>query len=240
MSQSSQRELFDEDLLERRLVTFGLRGVRRIQLHDNQSVMVSLTAGGVLRIHRGFAYASDAVLRAVVKFASPWTRRGERTSAKKLILSFPVYSYTPPPRRRRPRRPTVRPQDRPLVQQLHIRHRRLNQRHFDGRLSRVRFRISHRMQTRLGEVTLDGHDRPVEIAISRRHIERDGWVEVEHTLLHEMIHQWQAESGLAMDHGQAFRQKARALGVSPRAMRDIGDSDEPLNERDHNDALSGS
>jgi hypothetical protein len=240
MRQSSQRELFDEDLLERRLVTFGLCGVRRVQLHDNQSVMVSLTVGGVLRIHRGFAYASDAMLRAVVKFANPGTRRRERAGAKRLILSFPVFSYTPLPRRRRRRRPTVSPQDRPLVRELGVRHERLNERHFAGTLSRVRFRISHRMRTRLGEVTLDGDDRPVEIAISQRHIERDGWPEVEHTLLHEMVHQWQAESGLAVDHGPAFRKKARALGISPRAMRDIGASGEPLNQRDNDDALPGS
>jgi hypothetical protein len=240
MRQSSQRELFDEDLLEQRLGTFGLRGVRRIQLHDNQSVMVSLTAGGVLRIHRGFAYASDAVLRAIVKFANPGTRRRERAGAKRLILSFPVFSYTALPRRRRRRRPTVSPQDRPLVQELGRRHQRLNELHFGGTLSRVRFRISHRMLTRLGEVTLDTHDRPIEIAVSRRHIERDGWTEVEHTLLHEMIHQWQAASDLAVDHGPAFRQKARAVGISPRAMRDIGDSGEPLNQRDKDDALPGS
>jgi hypothetical protein len=59
-------------------------------------------------------------------------------------------------------------------------------------------------------------------------------------LLHEMIHQWQAESGLAVDHGPAFRKKARVLGIAPRAMRDISDSSEPLNQRDDDDVLPGS
>ncbi len=238
--QSLQQELFDEDLLERRLGAFGLRGVRQIQFHDNQSVMVNLTGRGVLRIHRGFAYAPDAVLRAVVTFTNPGTVRRDRAGARRLILSFPVFEYTSQQRRRRRRRPSVSPRDRPLVKELGLRYSRLNELHFGGTLSSIRFRVSHRMQTRLGEITLDSHDRAVEISISRRHIERDGWTEVEHTLLHEMIHQWQAESGLAVDHGPAFRKKARVLGIAPRAMRDISDSSEPLNQRDDDDVLPGS
>jgi hypothetical protein len=40
-------------------------------------------------------------------------------------------------------------------------------------------------------------------------------------LLHEMVHQWQAESGLRIDHGRTFRQKAREVGVMPAAKRTI-------------------
>jgi len=58
-------------------------------------------------------------------------------------------------------------------------------------------------------------------AISKFHIEHDGWGEVEHTLLHEMVHQWQVESGLALDHGPVFRRKARAVGIVPSAVRDV-------------------
>jgi hypothetical protein len=98
----------------------------------------------------------------------------------------------------------------------------LNQAHFGSALSRIRFRVSSRMQTRLGEITLDPRTgRPAEIAVSREHIERDGWWEVRQTLLHEMVHQWQAESGLPLDHGAAFRRKAREVGVTPRARRDV-------------------
>ncbi len=32
-------------------------------------------------------------------------------------------------------------------------------------------------------------------------------------MLHEMVHQWQAETGLRIDHGRTFRQKAREVGV---------------------------
>jgi hypothetical protein len=55
--------------------------------------------------------------------------------------------------------------------------------------------------------------------LSHRHIARDEWQEVHDTLLHEMIHQWQAEQGLKVDHGATFRAKARELGVEPRAKR---------------------
>jgi hypothetical protein len=79
------------------------------------------------------------------------------------------------------------------------------------------------MRIRLGELSVDlrtGH--PIEIAISRRHIARHPWAEVEHTLLHEMVHQWQAENGLAVDHGPAFRRKALDVGVLPGARRAVG------------------
>jgi hypothetical protein len=78
------------------------------------------------------------------------------------------------------------------------------------------------MRTRLAELTVDSPARrPAEIAISRCHIERDGWSEVEHTLLHEMIHQWQVESGLEADHGETFRRKALEVGVLPMAQREV-------------------
>jgi hypothetical protein len=55
--------------------------------------------------------------------------------------------------------------------------------------------------------------------MSRRHLRHDAWEEVEHTLLHEMVHQWQAETGQPVDHGPGFRRKAREVGALPRARR---------------------
>jgi hypothetical protein len=78
------------------------------------------------------------------------------------------------------------------------------------------------MRTRLGELSVDLRTgRPIEIAISRRHLARHPWAEVEHTLLHEMVHQWQAESGLPVDHLGGFRRKAREVGILPQAKRPI-------------------
>jgi hypothetical protein len=42
-------------------------------------------------------------------------------------------------------------------------------------------------------------------------------------LLHEMVHQWQAENGLPVDHGAVFRRKAQEVGVLPGARRTVGD-----------------
>jgi hypothetical protein len=107
-----------------------------------------------------------------------------------------------------------------LLQRLTELHQRLNQQHFGGGLGALPIRLSGRMRTRLGELTVDLRTgQPTEIAISRRHILRHPWVEVEHTLLHEMVHQWQAETGLAVDHGRGFRRKAREVGVEPQARR---------------------
>jgi len=60
---------------------------------------------------------------------------------------------------------------------------------------------------------------PAEIAISWRHLRRHGWTEALHTLLHEMVHQWQDEQGFAIDHGSSFRAKAREVGITPSARR---------------------
>jgi predicted SprT family Zn-dependent metalloprotease len=78
------------------------------------------------------------------------------------------------------------------------------------------------MRTRLGELSVDlSTGRPLEIAISRRHIARHPWAEVEHTLLHEMVHQWQAETGRSVDHGTSFRRMARQVGALPGAKRTL-------------------
>jgi hypothetical protein len=221
MTHRLQQELFDDESLIRRLHALGLGGVRHVESHENRSVMVSLTGRGVLRVHRGFAYAPDAVLAAILAFVKPGTRRPRRRAAQQMILAFPVDGYARSPRRR-PQRPKPRPEDRSLLRRLAELHRQLNARFFAGELGRIRFRISRQMRRKLGELTVDRRDRPVEIAISMRHLRHDGWDEVQHTMLHEMVHQWQGERGLPVDHGATFRQKARSVGVVPRAVRDVG------------------
>ena len=41
------------------------------------------------------------------------------------------------------------------------------------------------------------------------------------TLLHEMVHQWQDETGKPLDHGRGFRAKARAVGIEAAAKRAV-------------------
>jgi hypothetical protein len=36
-----------------------------------------------------------------------------------------------------------------------------------------------------------------------------------------MVHQWQDETGKAIDHGRGFRAKAKAIGITPLARRDV-------------------
>ncbi|MEO8091051.1 MAG: SprT-like domain-containing protein, partial [Gemmatimonadales bacterium] len=118
------------------------------------------------------------------------------------------------------RRERARPGDVALLHRLEILRRQLNAQHFGAALAEIPIRLSGRMRTRLGELAVEIRSgRPLGITISRRHIERHGWSEVEHTMLHEMVHQWQAETGLPIDHGRTFRRKAREVGVLPAAKR---------------------
>lgn len=178
--------------------------------------MVSFSAGA-LRVHEGYVGAPIEVLRAIVTFVEGRTR-AERIAAQRLIVSHPISG---PPSFRRPR---TRPEDRSMVAELARWHDRYNAEHFHGRLKTVSLRVSRRMRSRLGHYTCAAHGEPAEIALSWRHIRRDGWEEAKHTLLHEMVHQWQDETGQAIDHGPKFRAKAREVGVAPFARRTLNRS----------------
>ena len=203
--------------LASRLERLGLSGVRAVEVHQNRTVMVSLTRRGVLRVHRGYRFAPDRVLEAIVRFVSPRARRLERSRARRELLGFPVAAFFPPgpPPRERPQPGDVR-----LLERLGRLWGELNRQYFQARLGPVPIRLSGRMRTRLGELVLEeSSGRAREMVLSRRHVRRDGWVEVRRTLLHEMVHQWQAENGLPVDHGRTFRRKALEVGVEPGARR---------------------
>ena len=210
--------MIEEDL-PTRLHLLGLHGVSRVVMHTNRSVMVSIGKRRVLRIHAGYAYASDSVLRAIVRFLDSRLPRAVRRAAERELLAFPVeeYASSAQPRLRQER---PRPGDLLVLHRLSQAFDRFNREHFSAKLSPVPLRLSSRMRSRLGELSVDLRTgQPIEIAISRRHIARHPWSEVEHTLLHEMVHQWQAETGLPVDHGPLFREKARQVGVVPGAKR---------------------
>jgi hypothetical protein len=180
-----------EELLAR-LQALGLRRISRCRLTRNRNVMVSF-GGGELRVHEGYLSAPESVLRAIVAFVEGRTR-AERRDAQRAIVAFPV---------RAPRAPS-----------------RYNARHFEGALKPIEIRVSRRMKTRLGHYTAaTGGGETAEIAISRAHLRKHGWPEALHTLLHEMVHQWQDETGHTIDHGTTFRAKARAVGIAPYARR---------------------
>jgi len=202
-----------------RLLQLGLRDISRLIVHNNRTVMVSLGGRRVLRLHRGYSFAPDPVLSAIVRFLDPRLSRAARREAERKFLAFPVEEFAPPPERP-VQRERPRPGDIRLLHRLRKLHEGLNAIHFGGVLGDIPIRVSSRMRVRLGELAVDLRSgRPLEISISRRHLVRHPWDEVEHTMLHEMVHQWQAETGLPVDHGPLFRAKAREVGVLPTARR---------------------
>ena len=209
-------------MLARRLELLGLPRPSGIRVNDNRSVMVSLSSRGVLSIHRGYALAPDRVLKAVVWFLKPRLSRKARRAAERVILSFRAADHAPggPRRGRTTDRP--RPGDAEKRERLAQLFAEYNHRHFGGLLPSLPMRISGRMRTRLGQLCLrDGTGEPHEITMSRSHIDRHGWMETAHTLLHEMVHLWQHVNGHAVDHGRAFRRKAIEVGVVAHSRRDV-------------------
>jgi hypothetical protein len=203
----------DGDELLARLRQLGLSRIKRCRLTRNRNVMVSFGAGD-LRVHEGYLNAPDAVLRAIVTFVEGRTR-AERRAAQRVIVSHPIRSPRPPARRDR-----THEEDLEIAAKLEAWHARYNSRYFHGRLKQIQVRVSRRMKSRLGHYTAStAGSEPAEIALSRAHLRKHGWEETLHTLLHEMVHQWQDETGHTIDHGATFRAKARELGIAPYARR---------------------
>lgn len=131
------------------------------------------------------------------------------------------------PSKRKPRTPRPRASDAAVLAQLQHAHAEYNEGLFDGELKPIVIRISRRMKNRLGHYMVAGHGMPAEIAMSLRHIERDPWDDVLHTLVHEMVHQWQDQHRLPLDHGLSFRRKAHEVGISARATRPVDATSHP-------------
>lgn len=197
-----------------RLQEVGLRGIDTLVLMRTRTVMVSLI-GRTLRVNEGYADAPEPVLRAIVTFATA-RHRAVRKAARDAILSHDV-ERTPATRRVEP----ARPGDLSVIASLNIAHRELNARWFAGTLSDIPIRLSGRMATRLGHFDPGSRLTPSEIVLSRKHVVRHGWKEALHTLLHEMVHQWQHETGQPVDHLGAFRRKCREVGITAAARRDV-------------------
>jgi SprT-like family len=132
----------------------------------------------------------------------------------------PAGTARPAARARRARGPEE--DDATVVAKLVAQHAEYNAARFGGALRALPIALSRRMRSRLGYYRLASKRLPAMIMISRGHLRRHGWKEVFQTLLHEMVHQWQAESGQPVDHGPQFRAKARAVGAVPRARRPVG------------------
>ncbi len=205
-----------EQLLHR-LRVYGLKGITKVRLTSNRAVMVSFS-GAELRVNNGYLDAPEDVLRAIVQFVQGRTR-ADRREAQRTILTHPVAAAHRAPVRRPGR---AHPHDPATLRELAHWHQEYNLRHFGGALSEIPIKLSGRMKSRLGQYTAaTPYGEPAEITISRNHIRKHGWAEALHTLLHEMVHQWQAESGLPIDHGSTFRSKASAVGSAAPARREL-------------------
>ena len=191
----------------------GLRDVRTLTLTRNRSVVVSVK-GYELRVHEGFASAPREMHAQIVQFVMA-RRAWERQAARQAILAYPLPRQTKPPRA--PER--THPDDEPMGECLAEWHTRLNGDRFGAALKLVAIRISRRMMRRLGHYSPSVEGGGAEIAISARHLRRDGLASAVETLLHEMVHQWQHEQGLPIDHSMAFRRKCREVGAPTRAKR---------------------
>jgi len=174
-----------------------------------------------LRLHRGYLDAPEDTLRAIVSFVQTKSRAA-RNTAKRELLSYDVHRGQAPTPRARKTLEQVHPEDARMGERLQREHQELNRERFGGTLTEIPIRVSRRMKSRLGHYThRDPSGSGAEIVISRRHIRRHGWREANETLLHEMVHQWQDETGLSVDHGRQFRAKARAVGITPTARRNV-------------------
>ena len=123
--------------------------------------------------------------------------------------------------------------------QLQEFHRRLNAERFGGALGPIAVRVSRRMRSRLGHYAPAQRGAPAEIAISARHVKRHGFEQALQTLLHEMVHQWQDESKLPLDHGAEFREKASEVGITARATRTVDRNSKSVTTED-TDGAGGS
>jgi hypothetical protein len=193
----------------------GLKSIRSITLTKNSRVMVSFR-GEEMRVHRGYLDAPPEVLDAIVRLVEGRTKAIRREAGKFVVANSPKGISEEPKRRER-----THPDDEAWSARLVEEHRRLNVERFAGSLGSIAVRVSRRMKSRLGHYSPAIGENPAEIAISRRHIRRHGWDDAIETLVHEMVHQWQAETGLPLDHGPKFRMKAVEVGIRPRAKRAV-------------------
>jgi len=207
------------DELCAKLVSLGLNDRYRCRLTSNRTVFVSYSADEV-RLHRGYLDAPEETWLAIVVFVQAKSRSA-RNDARRKLLEYDVH-HGQAPVARPSRLREVHPDDELLVEKLRRAHESLNREWFGGGLSSIPIRVSRRMKSRLGHYThRDRSGAGAEIVISRRHVRRHGWAEALETLAHEMVHQWQDETGLSIDHGRQFRAKARLVGIAPAARRDV-------------------
>jgi hypothetical protein len=205
--------------LKARLVAAGLEPEWKVAVTDNRTTMVSFR-GQSLRVHRAYVDAPDHVIRAIVRFVTSRRRYVRREASRVIVEYAPRHRAADvSPLKHRDR---THPDDERLVRRLYDAHQAYNRELFGGALRDIPIRVSRRMRRKLGHYSPATNGLPPEIAIGRQHIRKESWEDVLHTLLHEMVHQWQDEQGFPLAHDARFREMAKAVGADPRAVRKEG------------------
>ena len=88
----------------------------------------------------------------------------------------------------------------------------LNGQHFGGQLPVCTIELSSRLIRTAGKIW----PKQRRLRLSLAYHQRYGLEELANTILHEMVHLWLHEQGLASGHTPLFRQKMAELGLSNR------------------------
>lgn len=214
MNLTKAEKLAKTQKLHQKLKESGLTGDWGLVVTTNRTRAIGFR-GNALRIQEGFVEAPSEVMKALVHFIQP-PKRGARKKAEAVLLAY----FTQIPKKERGRRKhKLTKREEGWVAKLVSAHQELNQELFEGCLSQPNIVISRLMKRKLGHYMARGSKGCGEISISCRHLRRHDWSIVKETLIHEMIHQWQDETGQKLDHGPGFRKKARALGIDEKAVK---------------------
>jgi hypothetical protein len=99
-----------------------------------------------------------------------------------------------------------------------------NDRYFAGLLPCVPITIERIARPRVkqgmvGYTVSSGSDgRPLRIVVDEAHALSGSWADVRDTMLHEVVHVWQAQRGERPHHGASFRAMSKRLGISGKAV----------------------
>lgn len=105
---------------------------------------------------------------------------------------------------------------------LYVLYHDTNERYFGGLLPLVPIYFAPNLKPGKTETTAylwtdDYEGVPRYIVVREEHALQDPWPSVQDTLLHELIHVWQASRGHKVNHGPTFKKMAARLGVAATA-----------------------
>lgn len=192
--------------------------IRTVRYRANRTVLLSVSRDGrTLNCHRCFRAAPADVIRAVAVYvtARPGTRPARQALRRIRGWDGAQAGLEAVRKERSPRR---RAQNGPDTAPLRALYDRFNQERFGAMLPEIPLRVSRRMRRTLGTARYGEAGVVQEIAISADLLLPVNRAVLEDTMLHEMAH---AEAWIRhghRGHGPVWRQIARRVGCTPRAL----------------------